>query len=322
MSAIAMVLQLVRAHYQRDESQFGSTALTLARNAKTPLIRDEIATLVRRGFPRAMGSGSGFSSQRPQSQEMRPLPQAAAPVGALLPLRAATFAELQLDPDVQALLDELVLELEYREELAARNLRARNRLLFHGPPGNGKTSSASALAHALDCQAYCVSIPELVSCYLGETGKNLAKIFESLREGMVVVFDEIDAIGTSRNDDARGSDKERNTTINSLLTLLDRQRGGMIVGTTNRPDMLDPALLRRFDERILFPEPNVSQKRSLGASLAERFSIEPVHVDDCANFDEVTKRIETAARRLVMRELLAADEQEETEGDAKPAFEN
>jgi ATP-dependent 26S proteasome regulatory subunit len=91
------------------------------------------------------------------------------------------------------------------------------------------------------------------------------------------------------------------------LTLLDRQRGGMIVATTNRADVIDPALLRRFDDRILFPEPNVGQKRALAETLAAKFGVEPIPVDDCANFDEVTKRVETEARRVVMRELLAAD---------------
>lgn len=314
MSASAYMLQMVRAHYDRDDVLFGSAALTLARNAKTPTIRDAITGLVKRGFQRPMGhTASQAFTRRGETGQLKPLAQ--APIGALIPLRKVTFAELLLEPAIQALLDEITLELEYREELAARNLCARSRLLFHGPPGNGKTSAASALANALDCEPYCVSIPELVSCYLGETAKNMAKIFDSLRDGMIVVFDEIDAIGTSRNDGAAGADKERNSTVNALLTLLDRQRGGMIVGTTNRPDVIDPALLRRFDEHVLFPEPNIPQKRALAETLARKYGVEPTHVDDCLNFDEVTKRVETTARRLVMQELLAADSEEESDDE-------
>src|SRR5690606_5881088 len=120
---------------------------------------------------------------------------------------------------LQACLDEIVVELEYREHLAERGLRARNRLLFHGPPGNGKTSVGSALANALGVEAYCVSIPELLSIYVGGTSKNLGDLFGSIREGTLVVFDELDAIGTKRGAVDSASGREGNTVVNTLLTL-------------------------------------------------------------------------------------------------------
>jgi SpoVK/Ycf46/Vps4 family AAA+-type ATPase len=114
--------------------------------------------------------------------------------------------------------------------------------------------------------------------------------------------------------------KEANSIVNTMLTLLDRTKHGIIIATTNRPDILDPALLRRFDEQIEFPAPSPEQMRSLASKLCEGFGVPPVDVSSCANFDEVTKRCETEARRAVMRELIAA-EQADKESDAADAAE-
>lgn len=307
--ASARVLGMVRAHYARNESAFAYAATALAKSAKSPAIRSEIEGLVRRGFQAGLAS----QPQRPQ----QPAPAQRPTTGMLQPLPPISFPDLLLDSELQAYLDEIVVELEYREHLAERGLRARNRLLFHGPPGNGKSSCGAALANALGVEAYCVSIPDTVSMYLGATGKNLGELFSSIREGMVVVFDELDAIGTKRGDTTQSAGKEANAIVNTLLTLLDRHKSGVIIGTTNRPDILDPALLRRFDERILFPAPNAEQMRSLAERLCEKHKIAPVHVDACANFDEVTKTVLREARRAVMRELLAADTAE-GEGPENP----
>lgn len=295
--ASAYVLQMVRAHFRRDESAFAYAATALSKGAKSPAIRTEIESLVRRGM-------QSTAATPPRSlSPILPAPTA----GMLQPLPALSFPDLLLAPQLQAHLDEIVVELEYRTHLAERGLRARNRLLFHGPPGNGKTSVSAALANALGVEAYCVSLPDAVSSYLGGTGKNLGELFGGLRDGMVVVFDELDAIGSKRGDVSQSIGKETNAIVNTLLTLLDRHTSGVIVGTTNRPDILDPALLRRFDEHLLFPAPTVEQMRALSGRLSDKYSISPVHVDHCANFDEVTKAVTREARRAVMRELLATD---------------
>jgi SpoVK/Ycf46/Vps4 family AAA+-type ATPase len=218
-----------------------------------------------------------------------------------------------LGDELQATLDELVVELEYRDQLAARNLAPRSRLLFYGPPGNGKTSCASAIASALGLDAYVVSLPDLVSQYIGGTGANLGKLFDGLNPNRVVVFDELDAIGSSRGDSNTGSSKEQNATVNVMLTLMDRAQG-IIIATTNRLEIIDPALKRRFDESVHFPAPSVEQMRSLAVKVSAPHAVTAPDVDDCANFDEVTKRCLTHARREAMRQILA-DEAAEGEQD-------
>jgi hypothetical protein len=205
-------------------------------------------------------------------------------------------------------------------EYAGFELDGDGRFLLGDFTVTHNTSSASALASQIGVRAYAVSLPQVVGSHLGETGGNLGKLFGALRDDVLVVFDEIDALGSRRGVGEQACDKEMNSTVNTLLTLLDRNRSGIIIATTNRPDILDPALLRRFDEQIEFPAPSTEQMRSLAAKLCEGFGVPAVDVSGCRNFDEVTKRCETEARRAVMRELIAAEQAGE-EDDAADAAE-
>ncbi len=311
MTASANVLQLVRAHYAGDQGQFASAAQALARMTKVTSVRAAIINAVAVGQQQGRGAvpARGFSPLAPA-----PAQQERNPNSELLErLEPVSFVDLLAEPHIQAALDELVVELEYRDELAARKLRARNRLLFWGPPGNGKTSHAAALGSALNVPAYGVSLPRVISKYIGETGSNLGKLFDGLRENSLIVFDEIDAIGSNRGKVDQAAGKEANSVVNTMLTLLDRCKRGVLVATTNRPDILDPALLRRFDEVIEFPAPSAAQMRALSLKLCEGYQVPAVDVSSCINFDEVAKRCETEARRIVMREILAAEEASENE---------
>ena len=301
MSASALVLDLMRAHYRGDTQAFRSFALRLARITKSPTTRQTMMDVIEKG-------GRHLHRADPNSWQS---PQRRAPTqsdGMLSPAVPVSLDELMLVEDLRAEVDAIVLELAHRSELAERNLTPRSRLLFCGPPGNGKTSVASAIGHELDMPAYTVTIPALVSQFLGGTGGNLQKLFATVRDGTVVVFDEIDAIGSERARPDQAASKEQNGVVNVMLTLLDRHQGGTLVATTNRLDVLDPALVRRFDDVLHFPEPNDAQKAALAARLADGHGIDAPFVGDCPNFDAVAKRVVGAARRIVMREILAAKE--------------
>lgn len=326
-SASAYVQQLVHAHVHEDEQAFWEAATALARSTKIMSVSRSITDLVQMGKQKARERKIALENQARNALQQngiatpwKPLPSEkhehtdAPPCKHVQPLRSMSFAELLLPEDLQAQLDEIVQEQEYREELAERNLRARNRLLFHGPPGNGKSASATAIAESLSLRAWGISLPQLVSKYIGETGGNLGDVFETLNSERLIVFDEIDAIGAGRSECDGSAGKEHNSIVNNMLTLMDRYKDGIIVATTNRIDIIDPALLRRFDEHIYFPAPTVEQMRSLAGRLAGKFSVQPCYVDDCKNFDEVTKRVETEARRAVMREILAAEQLGEDDG--------
>ena len=149
-SGSALVLQLLRAHYRRDDMAVAGAAAMLMR-AASPAIKPQIQEIIRKGYqgrgPTPPGGFEGDRYRRPDAlKDLKPQ----APIGPLQPMRRIGFPELMLEPDLQALLDELVQELEFREELAERNLRARNRFLFHGPPGNGKCLQIGTLVMRFD----------------------------------------------------------------------------------------------------------------------------------------------------------------------------
>lgn len=301
MTAAANVMQLVRAHFQRDETAFASAAMSLARAAKSNPLRVQITEALKRGYDRRPGEAHNFLQQvpAPRPENMSNLLQSLPAIG---------FADLLLPVDLQLFLDEIVTEIEYRADLAARKLRPRCRLLFYGPPGNGKTSSAAALGNALGIPAYAVSLPRVIDKYIGATGQHLGELFDSLRANTLIVFDEIDAIGATRGGGTQAASKEMNGIVNTMLTLMDRNRDGIFVATTNRPDIIDPALLRRFDEQIHFPDASFEQMTALAERLCEEHGVPPISVSGCRNFDEATKLVQREARRAVMREILSAEE--------------
>jgi SpoVK/Ycf46/Vps4 family AAA+-type ATPase len=309
MSTAATIIQLLRSHYASDERGFAAAALAIARSAKSSSVRQQLEGMVRTGTQRAGGSAKNTSSRG--MSILRPvLPPSSS---MLQELKPTTFADLLLPAGIQLLFDELVEELEYRDELAERGLRPRNRIILHGPPGNGKTSSAAAIASAINVPAYGVSLPKLIDKYIGGTGQNLGELFGSLGRDTLVVFDEIDAIGSTRGVADTGGAKEQNTSVNVLLTLLDRCERGIIVATTNRLDILDPALVRRFDETVLVPAPTEEQMGNLAAKLCEQYEVPLVDVSGSLNFDEVTKRVLREARRVAMRDIRAKRQIDGTE---------
>lgn len=280
-----LVLALVRAHYERNETFFHSLVLQAASHCRSERHKQALRT---------------------QANQMRvvELPSQVSHLVTRLP--AVAIDDLVLAPALRAELETLAEEIRLRQGLAARGLPARSRLLFHGPPGNGKTALASALGRMLEVQPYGVNLAGLAESHLGETGKNLNKLFEVLSLGSFLVVDEIDAIGATRAaGDGSGGTREFNASVNVMLTLFDRVKDGVLVGLTNRIEMLDPALRRRFDHAICIEPPTAKLAGVLTAKLCARYGIDETAVDvvEWTNFDDIVKAVQGVARRIVMQEI-------------------
>jgi peroxin-6 len=158
----------------------------------------------------------------------------------------------------EAITETIQLPLE-RPELFAKGMKKRSGILFYGPPGTGKTLLAKAIATEYSLNFFSVKGPELLNMYIGESEANVRRIFQRARDARpcVVFFDELDSVAPKRgNQGDSGGVMDR--IVSQLLAELDGMSGGedtggvFVIGATNRPDLLDQALLRpgRFDKML------------------------------------------------------------------------
>lgn len=176
-------------------------------------------------------------------------------------------------------LDEIKSELLFIVSLMKNppdgsDVRIPKGILLEGPPGNGKTMLAQAIATEADVNFISINASELTDKFVGETGKSVRRLFDKAADNApcVLFIDEIDAIGSKRTEDAEDAvDKELNGVINTLLTKLDgvtATTGVTVIAATNMASSLDPALVRpgRFDKRFYIPNPHASARKELLAN--------------------------------------------------------
>lgn len=183
--------------------------------------------------------------------------------------------DLILTDTVTSSCRELMQEQTRSDLLRAHNLEPSNRVLLVGPPGNGKTSLAEALASELGIPLVVVRYEGVIASYLGETAVRLSRLFEEVRtRRCVLFFDEFDVVGKERGDIHETGEIKR--VVSSLLLQVDALPSYVVVVTaTNHPELLDRAVWRRFQLRLELPAPTQKQteewfrrfERSIGEPL-------------------------------------------------------
>ncbi|KAH9483816.1 Peroxisomal biogenesis factor 6 [Psilocybe cubensis] len=181
------------------------------------------------------------------------------------------------------ILDTIQLPLEH-PELFADGLKKRSGILLYGPPGTGKTLIAKAVATSCSLNFFSVKGPELLNMYIGESEANVRRVFQRARDAKpcVIFFDELDSVAPKRgNQGDSGGVMDR--IVSQLLAELDGMSGAgggdvFVIGATNRPDLLDPALLRpgRFD-RMLYLGVSDTHEAQLNIleALTRKFRLDP-----------------------------------------------
>lgn len=167
-------------------------------------------------------------------------------------------------------LSEIVEFLKYPERFIAMGARIPKGVLLVGAPGTGKTLISRAVAGEADVSFYNISGSEFVEMFVGVGAARVRDLFKEAREHApcIVFIDEIDAVGRLRNSGGVSGNDEREQTLNQLLVEMDgfdKQTNVVVIAATNRPDVLDPALLRpgRFDRQVMLDKPDIRGRQAI-----------------------------------------------------------
>ncbi len=218
-----------------------------------------------------------------------------------------------LQKQIEEVIETLELPLTNPELFVEVGVEPPHGLLLYGPPGNGKTLIAKAVAHRAKATFIRMSGSELVQKYIGEGARLVRDVFNIAREKApsIVFIDEIDAVGSRRTYDGTTGSSEVNRTMVQLLAELDGfdARGDVrIVAATNRIDLLDPALLRpgRFDRIIEIPMPDAEGRKEIFNIHTRNMKLEGVDLEELVKITEglngaELKAIVTEAGMFVIR---------------------
>src|SRR2546426_9705502 len=177
---------------------------------------------------------------------------------------SVTFADVAGVEEAKQELQEIVEFLKYPEKFVALGARIPKGLLLVGPPGTGKTLISRAVAGEAGVPFFSISGSEFVEMFVGVGASRVRDLFDQAKRNSpcIVFVDEIDAVGRQRGAGLGGSHDEREQTLNQILVEMDgfdTNTNVIVVAATNRPDVLDPALLRpgRFDRQVILDRPDM-----------------------------------------------------------------
>jgi SpoVK/Ycf46/Vps4 family AAA+-type ATPase len=245
------LIALLQSHFEGDDEQFYTVAMQAAANEARRghgKLAQQLRDLVDEARARKKSPARGKAV---------PLVQ---PKGDLANLVAVKYVDTRmssmvLPEELRERLHRVLVEQRQQHRLRQHGLRPRRKLLLVGPPGSGKTMTAAAMAGELKMPLFTVLLDGLLTKFLGETASKLRTVFSAMTETRgVYFFDEFDAIGAKRSE--RNDVGEIRRVLNSFLQFLEEDESeGLIIAATNHPELLDPALFRRFDDVIEYALP-------------------------------------------------------------------
>jgi len=222
--------------------------------------------------------------------------------------------------EAQQQVQESVEAAQLAGEVRPDGRRPPKGVLLYGPPGTGKTLMAKAVANETNANFISVGGPQLLSKWVGESEKAIRQTFRKARQvsPTIIFFDELDSLAPSRGQEMGNNVSER--VVNQLLTELDglEEMGDvMVIGATNRPDMIDPALLRsgRFDRLVMIGQPDQEGReriRDPHAGHAARTRRDPPRIAEITD-GYVGSDLEGIAREAAIEALRDDDDAEEVE---------
>ena len=306
MASSKQLIAMIRSHAAGDDERFLAVADHIASDAQKAghhRMADEIRTLV--------------GSLREEAGERRTASKPtliAAPRGELASLVRATYpetriADVVLSDDVERRLRRIVREHRERGVLAERGLNPRRKILLSGPPGTGKTMTASAIAGELGLPLFTVLLDGVITKYMGETAAKLRLVFDAMQGARsVYFFDEVDALATRRG--AENDIGEARRMLNSFLQFLDEDASGsVIIAATNHRELLDRAIFRRFEATVEYELPPPDHVRRILSQRLPQFDLSRIEWREIAEASaglsqaDLVAAADDAARDAVLEEL-------------------
>jgi SpoVK/Ycf46/Vps4 family AAA+-type ATPase len=274
MAKVSQILNLIKAHFSENEESFRTAALQVAAH-EAKLGRSEVARELKE-----LILAQPKKPIRLRSAEKRQL--------ADLVLERKTkhkLSELIVEVELKEKIKRIISEYHRKNEFVDYGLRNRKKILLSGPPGTGKTLTASIISNELKLPLYVVMMDRLITRYLGETSAKLRQVFDLIKnERGVYLFDEFDAIGAQRGRDNEVGEMRR--VLNSFLQFIEEDESdSLIISATNTIEILDLALFRRFDDVLMYKNPDFKQVKKLIKQRLKLFGID-FNLDKLENYFE------------------------------------
>lgn len=315
MAKADQIKALIRSHAEGDDTRFYTIAMQMAAQAARMgqgRFAQELRELVDRVKAQAKTSEI--------SRGIKPIPMA-QPRGELAGLLIVSYpkdrlVDMAVDEDLGFKISRILLEQRQREKIRGHGLSPLRKLLLIGPPGTGKTMTASVLAGELGLPLFMVQLDGLITKYMGETAAKLRLIFDAIQSARgIYFFDEFDALGGERAN--KNDVGEIRRVLNSFLKFLELDESdSLILGATNHVTLLDRALFRRFDNVIEYPLPSlVIAEKVMKArlSLLDASSIawdKAVAATKGLSHADITRACEQAAKNAILEHSTAVNTHE------------
>lgn len=279
MPSAKQLMALLESHLDGDDQRFLSTAIQLAadeaRQGHTR-VAQQLRKLVERGRSR-----QAILEPVPS---LVPMVQPKGELASLLSVSMPTtrLADMVLESGLKTRLNRILLEQSQGEKLRAHDLQPRRKLLLIGPPGSGKTMTASVIAAEMHVPLFTTLLEGVITKFMGETAQKLRLVFDAIaRSKAVYLFDEFDAIGGRRT--ASNDVGEVRRILNAFLQMLESDRSqSTIIAATNHPELLDRALFRRFDDVLEYRLPTPEAVRDILEARLGTFELRNVQWDEIA----------------------------------------
>ena len=296
---------LVKSHIERDDRHFYSVAMQVAaREAKVGhgKLAEELRDMIDAAKARVL----------PNDSEGKLVPLA-RPRGELANLLTVSYpknrlSDMVLDAEMAEQLGRIMKEQKHHSRIREHGLSPRRKLLLVGPPGTGKTMTASVLAGELGIPLFSVRLDALITKFMGETAAKLRQIFDAINDVRgVYFFDEFDAIGSQRG--LANDVGEIRRVLNSFLQMIESdQSHSLIVAATNHVEILDYALFRRFDDVIEYRLPSGPQATKLIQSRLGKFAPKPFPLKaitakaEGLSYAEIRRAVDESIKEAVMHD--------------------